>query len=228
MIVVDVRRISHSSLCFATKTSLTVNDALSKNLAHVFQSNRSFAIRTTFLQIAAVVVNNSKFKESSHQLIPIIIEQLETTRRWSTRISHLPNAQELAAEAFSFVLLLQPSSTLYKAGLVSPHLSVKRHALSTLVNAEKTIRQSCWEILFNLISSEPSIQVQAVRVAMEIDLPETECAKVSKALTQQYTETLCLPLRDALTPLIARIRNKVCQVLKLLCSVADTSYYLVE
>lgn len=161
-----------------------------------------------------MVANSSQLKENSLQLVPSILKQLELTRRWTTRISHLPNAQEFVVEAFSFVLLLQPSSTLHKAGLASPYLSVKRHALSSLVNADKIILESCSESLFELIGSEPSVKVQAVRVAMEIDLSERQCAQVLSALTQQCASTLCLPLRDALTPLIARIRNKVRRVLQ--------------
>lgn len=180
--------------------------------SHLVLGSRSFSTRATFLEI---VITVAKKLDSSFEnpLLPMVLQELEKSRSWTTRIACLPSAEVFITAAFTFVLFLKPTITLYKAGLVSPFLSVQRHTLTSLISTEAITRCSLFAQLIDMVGSETEteIKIGALEVLMKTTLPDDkECRRLIPILSRQLSETLSLPLRDSLSPFIARLRNQVC------------------
>lgn len=149
---------------------------------------------------------------------------LDESRTWDSNVAHLPGAESFVASAFLFALAFDPSSkVLIGAGLATPLLSVQRAALSHLSPEEddqpKAATQLSNELrptlvklaVSNLEASESRIAALEILVGAPWSADDEELPALLVTLSKQHAETVIVPLREALLPLVARLADTVCR-----------------
>ena len=189
---------------------LAVTTRFDAFLPTLLASNHSFAVRTTFLNIACVVT-----RTTPHRSVPLLNAAhaaLDASRSWPQTTSHLPSAENFVTAAFNLALLYDPTdSTLLVAGLAAPFLEIQRAALAHL--QEQGSVEGVVESLLALANGSKEAaecRISAIEVLTECEWTEDpRVGELFEGFTKVRGETVIVPLREALLPLLARLADAV-------------------
>lgn len=178
---------------------------LSSLLAPLLSDSHSFAVRQTLLShylTASLVV-------TSPTLLPTLEAAFTATFSWSQSTSHLPNAESFATMVFRVLLHLE-GSTFITRGLQSNRVEVRREAIAWLQSHPVLSSQSVvGEALLKIVEDKaeaPECRIGAIGILVErsgewgMQLSGSKMAEVRRG-------TRCVPLREALLPLVARLAD---------------------
>lgn len=189
-------------------------DALSASLLH---QRHSFSVRATYLDIARVFTTLSALRSSA--LFDTVHLELDRSRSWASATAHLPSAENFVTALYLFALRYEPSTFLtLTSGLQSTFLSVQREALAHVESISTTsdgltILETLTETLLSLaldenVGSECRILAIDLMAKATLELL-SDPAAVCERLISRHTDTVIVPLKEALLPLIARLVSLV-------------------
>lgn len=198
-------------------TTTSVNTRIDNLAPSLLLRHHSFAVRTTFLNLARVNLLSNGHRSIS--VFELAHSELDASRSWDTTVTHLPSAENFVASAFLFALAFTPAApTLVASGLATPLLSVQRAALAHLsTEGDLPSAKFLEELRPALVklavteaeASECRIAALEILVDVEWSKDEAGLPALVELLGAQHRDTVIVPLREALLPLIAKLADTV-------------------
>ncbi|KAK4700043.1 thyroid adenoma-associated protein, partial [Phenoliferia sp. Uapishka_3] len=193
-------------------------NTLIENLApSILDRRHSYPVRSTFFNIARV---NGQRSPQTFELAHAVLEE---SRSWDSNVSHLPGAETLVTAAFQFALTCDSDpKNLLAEGLETPFLSVQRAALAHISPVEGEEVSICAAKLSDSLrgslirlatsdqeASESRITALDLLVKANWKAEDEGVENVLVTLRKQHAETVIVPLREALLPLVARVADTI-------------------
>lgn len=182
-----------------------VSTRLSLLLAPLLSESHSYAVRQALLSHYLT----TSLVATSPTLLSTLDSAFTASCSWSQSASHLPNAESFATMVFKVLLHLE-GSTYIARGLQSNHVEVRREAVAWLQSHSVSSNQSVvGEALLKIVedkSEAPECRIGAIGTLVErsgewgMQLSGSRMAEVRRG-------TRCVPLREALLPLVARLAD---------------------